>query len=72
MARKQGLWVKPREPHKLSPEGKAAIRPQTEKIRAAGLKIKERCAGKSGSEFKQCRSQVLRELFGKPASKEGK
>ena len=65
MARKQGLWIKPREPHRLSDEGKAAIRPQTEKIRAAGQKIKEQCAGKSGSEFKKCRSTVLAEMFGK-------
>lgn len=65
MARKQGLWVKPREPHRLSAEGKAAIRPQTEKIREAGKQIKEKCAGKSGAEFKQCRSAVLAELFGK-------
>jgi len=66
------MWVKPREPHRLSDEGKAAIRPQTEKIRAAGLKIKEQCAGKSGAEFKRCRSEVLASLFRKPASTEGK
>jgi len=72
VARKQGLWIKPREPHKLSPEGKAAIRPQTEKIRAAGAAVKKECTGKKGEEFRKCRSQVLRELFGKPSSTEGK
>lgn len=62
------MWIKPREPHRLSPEGKAAIRPQTEKIREAGKKIKERCAGKSGAAFKTCRSEVLAEMFGKKKS----
>lgn len=59
------MWVKPREPHRLSPEGKAAIRPQTEKVRAAGKEIREKCVGKRGAEFKQCRSEVLEEIFGK-------
>jgi len=62
---KKGLWIKPREPHRLSPEGKAAIRPQIERIKEAGKQIKEKCKGKTGTEFKKCRSEVLAELFGK-------
>lgn len=64
MTKKQGMWVKPREIPRYTPEGKEAVRPQQTKVSQAGTLIKERCSGKKGDEFKRCRSEVLKEIFG--------
>jgi hypothetical protein len=64
MSKKQGEWVKFRERPRYSPEGKEAVREQHSKVSQAGVLIKERCTGKKGDEFKRCRSEVLKEIFG--------
>jgi hypothetical protein len=61
----QGRWIKERQRPHSTPEGQQAVKVQHEKIAAAGKLIKERCSGKSGDSFKKCKSDVLRELFGK-------
>jgi len=65
MTAHQGRWIKERQSPHPSAEGKAAVKVQHQKIAAAGKLIKERCSGKSGESFKKCKSDVLRELFGK-------
>jgi len=65
MGRKKGEWVKPREKPRYTPEGKAAVKEQHSKVAKAGELIKERCTGKKGSDFKRCRHDVMKEVFGK-------
>lgn len=65
MTAPQGRWIRERQSPHPSAEGKAAVKEQHEKIAAAGKLIKERCSGKTGDNFKTCKSDVLRELFGK-------
>ena len=64
MSKKQGEWIKPRQVPRYTPEGKEAVRPQHTKVAQAGVLIKERCTGKKGDEFKRCRSEILKEIFG--------
>lgn len=64
MSQKQGLWVKFRERPRYSSEGKEAVRQQHDKVAKAGEMIKEKCSGKKGNDFRRCRSEVLKEIFG--------
>jgi hypothetical protein len=65
MSQKEGEWIKPRKKNEFSQEGKEAVRPQQEKIKEAGKLIKERCAGKKGEDFWECRRKIFGELFPK-------
>lgn len=65
MTAPQGRWIRERQSPHPSAEGKAAVKVQHEKIATAGKRIKERCSGKTGVDFKTCKSDVLREVFGK-------
>lgn len=51
-------WVKPRKPISPYPET-----PQQKQIREAGKQISEKCKGKKGQLFRQCRHEVLKEVF---------
>lgn len=51
-------WVKPRKPMSDYPETH-----QQKQIREAGKQISEKCKGKKGSVFRQCRHEVLAEVF---------
>ena len=53
MSRK-GMWIKLRKPIKPYPETT-----QQTKVKIGGLLIRELCTGKKGSDFFECRSEVL-------------
>lgn len=55
---KSKVWLKFRKP--ISPYPKT---PQQKKVKVGGLLIKEVCKGKKGTEFRQCRTQVLKCAF---------
>lgn len=66
MVSKKGRWIKPRKPLSNYPATE-----QQKKIREAGKKIGEECAGKKGTEFNICRTEVLEEFFGKKGVSNG-
>ena len=51
---KKGVWLKLRKPISPYPET-----PQQRKVKIGGLLIRELCKGKKGSDFFECRSEVL-------------
>jgi hypothetical protein len=51
-------WVKPRKPMRKYPKT-----PQQKKVKVGGELIKVVCTGKKGTEFRQCRVEVLQCAF---------
>jgi hypothetical protein len=53
-----GVWVKPRKPMSKYPKT-----PQQKNVKAGGELIRIFCTGKKGTEFRQCRVEVLKCAF---------
>jgi len=53
-----GVWVKPRKPISKYPKTD-----QQKKVKVGGELIRVVCKGKKGTEFRQCRVEVLRCAF---------
>lgn len=54
----KGAWVKFRKKMRKYPET-----PQQKRVKVGGFLIKEVCTGKTGTEFFQCRTEVLKCAF---------